>query len=87
MTDQYTQSILIRLASVEEHVQAATRMVHTGVTCPDLLRQLAAMRSAVGEIAKLVVQDHSENCLVKSSHAEHREAEIASLLAALELFI
>lgn len=87
MTHPHTQNIVIRLAKIEEHAQAASRMIREGAPRPIVLRHLAAIRSASNEVAKLIVRDHVDQCVTGVDLSEHLEAELDSLLAALDLLI
>lgn len=87
MTHPHTQNIVIRLAKIEEHVQAASQMIQAGAPRPTVLRHIAAIRSASTEVAKLIVRDHVEQCALEAALGEHLEAELDSLLQALDLLI
>lgn len=87
MAHQQVQSILIRLAKIEEHVQATSNMIQTGHPYPDVLRQIAAMHSALSEVARLVVEEYAANSLLENTQREHLEAEVASFLEVLNLLI
>jgi len=39
-------------------------MVEDGRDCSEVLIQLAAVRSAIGSTAKIILKDHIEHCIV-----------------------
>lgn len=43
-------------------------MAAEGRDCPDILLQIAAVRKALDNTAKVIFADHIENCLVDSFH-------------------
>ena len=61
-----------------EHTDAVLkRMVEEGRDCAEVLTQLAAVKSAINNTGKVILQDHLEHCIVSAiqqgdSHAvEH----------------
>jgi len=75
-----------RLAKIEGHVHGVRKMVDEGRSCADLLLQIAAVRSALDKVAKIVLEDHMETCLldaVKSGKADESMAELKEALSKL----
>ncbi len=87
MPYQPTQRVLIRLAKIEEHLQATIQMVHEDTSSPEVLRQIAALQSALRQLAQVIVQDYAESGLTQIPEREHLEAELEDLLSALKLFL
>lgn len=48
-------------------------MTIDGRDCPDILLQIAAIRKALDNTAKLIFTDHMENCLVDAVHQGNEE--------------
>lgn len=63
-THQSTKAVLNRLSKAIGHLGAVRRMVDEGRDCSDILIQLAAVRSAVNGICRIVLKDHIEHCIV-----------------------
>ncbi len=82
-----TKQIVARLARVEGHVGAVKRMVQEGRSCPEVLIQLSAIRSALDKAAKLLLSDHLEHCVLDSVADGDVEAHLLELREALERFI
>ncbi|HBD87107.1 MAG TPA: hypothetical protein DC001_06745 [Clostridiales bacterium] len=59
-----TKSVLNRLSRAIGHLESVKKMVEDGRDCPDVLVQLAAVRSALNNTAKVILKDHIEHCLV-----------------------
>lgn len=84
---QQTRAVLNRLARTEGHVRAIRRMVEEGRPCTDVLIQLAAVRSAVDKVSRIVLEDHLETCLHQAVATGTTETEWHSLKAALDRFL
>jgi len=56
--------VLNRLSRAAGHLESVKRMVEDGRDCSEVLIQLAAVRSAIGNTAKLILKDHIEHCIV-----------------------
>ncbi len=78
------KEIAERLSKVEGHVHGIRKMVDDDRGCSDLLLQIAAVRSALDKVAKIILEDHMETCLldaVKSGKAEESMAELREALS------
>ena len=63
-THQNTKTVKNRLARIIGHLHAVERMVDDGRDCAEVLIQLAAIRSAVNNLCKLILKDHMDHCVV-----------------------
>lgn len=59
-----TKAVVNRLARAIGHLESVKRMVEDGRDCTEVLVQLAAVRSALGSTARVILKDHLEHCLV-----------------------
>ena len=59
-----TQAVINRLSRAIGHLEAVKRMVESGQECSEVLIQLSAVRSAINNIGKIVLQDHISHCVV-----------------------
>jgi len=82
-----TQNIINRLSRIEGHTKAVKRMVEENQPCADLLIQIAAIRSAVDKVGRIILEDHIESCLSKSLEEGNVEQHLADLKIALDHFI
>ncbi len=86
-THKRTQSVINRLSRVEGHIRSIKRMLSEERSCPDVLIQLAAVRSAVTRASKIVLEDHMESCLYNVTKTGTPEEEWNSLKEALDKYI
>jgi DNA-binding FrmR family transcriptional regulator len=84
---QQTEAVVKRLARIEGHVRAVKEMVEGGRPCPEVLIQLAAVRSALDQAARVLLEDHLEHCLVQAVELGAAEEHLAELKAALKHFM
>ena len=58
-----TKAIINRLSRIEGHVRSIKAMVEDQRDCTEVLVQVAAVRSAINKVGKVILEDHLENCL------------------------
>ena len=61
---EHHQSVLNRLARIEGHVRGIKKMVADGKPCPDVLIQVAAVRSAMNNVGRIILEDHLKGCML-----------------------
>ena len=59
-----TKAVLNRLARAIGHLESVKKMVEDGRDCSEVLIQIAAVRSAINNIGKVILQDHIQHCIV-----------------------
>jgi CsoR family transcriptional regulator, copper-sensing transcriptional repressor len=79
--------VLKRLARIEGHVRAVKRMVDEDTPCPDVLVQIAAVRAALNSVGRLILEDHLQNCMLKSAQGADFEDAFRDLKKSLDQFI
>ncbi len=84
MSQPQTQELLNRLARIEGHIRAIRQMVEADRACPDVLLQIAAVRSALNRVAKILLKEYAEQNLVDATQGGNLEVEIARLRSALD---
>lgn len=85
-THQNTKAVLNRISKVIGHLEKVKSMVEEGRDCSDVLIQIAAVKSAVNGIGKVVLKDHIEHCLVDAVKSDDYEA-IEELKNAIDQFM
>ena len=85
-THTQTKSVLNRLSRAIGHLEAVKKMVEDGRDCTEVLVQLAAVRSALNNTAKVILKDHIEHCIVDAVE-EHDTQAIEELNHAIEHFL
>ena len=68
-----TRAVVNRLARAIGHLESVKRMVEEERDCTEVLVQLAAVRSALNNTAKIILKDHIEHCITGA------EADVSSL--------
>ena len=81
------EAVLNRLARIEGHVRGIKRMVEEETPCPDVLVQIAAVRSALNSVGQIILEDHLRNCMVKAVHDGDFEDAMRDLKISLDRFI
>ncbi|MFK7693139.1 metal-sensing transcriptional repressor [Paenibacillus sp. HJGM_3] len=61
---KYRKQIVNRLSRIEGHVRSVKDMTSGGRDCSDILLQIAAIRKALDNAAKLLLKDHLESCVM-----------------------
>jgi len=59
-----TKAVINRLSRAIGHLEAVKSMVEEGRDCSEVLIQVSAVKSAINNIGKIILQDHIENCVV-----------------------
>lgn len=85
-THTQTKKVLDRLSRAIGHLEGIKKMVEEGRDCSDVLIQIAAVKSAVNNVGKLILQDHMEHCLVEAVETGDRKA-LEDLSAAIDRFV
>ena len=60
------KAVVNRLARAAGHLEKVRRMVEDGCDCSEVLVQLAAVRSALDNTGKIILQDHLNHCVRES---------------------
>ena len=69
-----TQQVLNRLSRAIGHLQSVKRMVEEGRDCSEVLVQIAAVRSAIDNTGKVILQDHLKHCIVDAAREGDQQA-------------
>lgn len=59
-----TKKVIDRLSRAIGHMESIKKMVEEGRDCSEVLIQIAAVKAAVNNIGKIILQDHIEHCVV-----------------------
>ncbi len=79
-----------RIRRIEGQVRGLERMISEDRYCVDILRQLAAVRSALHSLAMIILSDHVQGCVADAIRGEGKmEAEEAQkeLIEVLRTYI
>ena len=80
------KAVVNRLARAIGHLEKVKRMVEEGYDCTEVLIQLAAVRSALDNTGKVILQDHMRHCMVDAVAAGDLDA-VDELCQAIDKFM
>ena len=80
------KNVVNRLARAIGHLEKVKRMVEDDCDCAEVLFQIAAVRAAIENTGKVILQDHIQHCIVDAVE-EGDDQAIASLCAAIDKFM
>lgn len=81
------RSIINRLSRIEGHIRGIKSMVQESRPCPDVLVQIAAVRGGLDRVARIILDEHLTECIVRSAQEGDMEVEIQELKSALDRFL
>ena len=81
------KQVFNRLARIEGHVRSVKQMTQDGRDCPELLLQIAAIRKALDGVAKVILKDHLQECVITAIDQADKEKIISVLQHALDRYI
>ena len=59
-----TRAVLNRMSRAIGHMESIKAMIEDGRDCSEALIQIAAVRSAINNIGKIILEDHIRHCVV-----------------------
>lgn len=80
------KSVVNRLARAIGHLEKVKRMVEEDYDCSEVLVQIAAVRAAIENTGKLILQDHIQHCIVDAVEDGDEQA-IVDLCNAIDKFV
>lgn len=81
-----TQAVLNRLSRAIGHLESVRKMVENGRDCSEVLIQIAAVRAAISNIGKVILQDHIQHCIVDAVEHDDEQA-LDALCQAIDKFV
>lgn len=81
-----TKAVLNRMSKIIGHMESIKTMVETGRDCSEVLIQLAAVKSAIGGVSRVIIKDHIDHCIVDAVRENDMES-IEELKSAIDKFI
>jgi CsoR family transcriptional regulator, copper-sensing transcriptional repressor len=86
-SEESLRALVNRLSRIEGHIRGIKTMVQDGRDCPDVLVQIAAVRGALDRVARMILDEHLTECLLRAAKAGNIESEVEALRAALDRFL
>ncbi len=69
-----TAAVLNRLSRAIGHLESIRKMVESGRDCTEVLIQLAAVRSALSGVSRVILKDHMEHCITDAVENHDQQA-------------
>ena len=85
-THTNTKTVINRMNRAIGHMEAVRNMVEDGRDCSEVLIQIAAVRSAINNIGKIILEDHISHCLVDAVETGDEQV-IRDLNDAIDKFV
>lgn len=81
-----TKAVVNRMSRAIGHMEAVKKMIEEGRDCSEVLIQISAVKSAINNIGKIVLQDHINHCVVEA--VENGDQKVLDdLSAAIDKFV
>ena len=78
------EDIAKRLNKMIGQMNGIKKMINEDRDCPDVLLQIASVRSALGKLGLMITEDHMEHCIATSFQKGKGEQSMASLSKAMK---
>ncbi len=83
----YKDDLQARLKRIEGQVRGIQKMIDNDRYCVDILVQLAAVKSALQQVALTLLESHTRGCVVDAiTHHEGAEEKIDELMEVIRRF-
>ena len=83
LTDESKKALLARLARIEGHVRAISKMVDERDWADEILLQVTAVKGALNRFASTLVEDELKACLSQCEDPQEQEERIDRLTRVL----
>jgi len=81
-----TKAVINRMSRAIGHMESVKKMVEDGRDCSEVLIQIAAVKSAINNIGKIILQDHINHCVVDAVETGDKKV-LEDLSDAIDKFI
>ena len=81
------KKVVNRLARIEGHVRSIKTMVDNDRDCSEVLIQIAAVRKALDNTAKVILKDHLEHCILHAIEKGEGNKSLEDFEAAIDQYL
>lgn len=85
--ERIREDVAHRLARAEGHVRGIKRMWQAGKDCPQVLIQIGAVQAALKQVARIILEEHLESCLLNASRRGRYDQALTDLRDALRQMV
>jgi len=82
----HNKQLINRMSRIIGHAEAVKRMLEEEKECSEILIQIAAVKSALNNVGKLVLKDHINHCIVDAVENDDEQA-LDELNDAIDKFV
>ena len=82
----HQRQMINRMSRIIGHAEAVKRMLEEEKECSEILIQIAAVKSALNNVGKLILEDHINHCILEAIENKDREP-LEKLNAAIDKFV
>lgn len=83
---QDTKAVINRMSRAIGHMEAVKKMIEEGRECSEVLIQIAAVKSSINNIGKIILKDHINHCVVDAVETGDQKV-LEDLSTAIDKFI
>jgi len=83
---EQTRALVNRMSRAIGHMEAVKKMIEEERDCSEVLIQLSAVRSAINNIGKLILQEHIDHCVIDAVESGDRQV-LEDLSKAIDKFL
>ncbi len=83
----HKDQVQARLKRIEGQIRGVQKMVDADRYCIDVLTQVGAIKAALDAVALLLLQDHTEHCVVDAIRAGDGSLKVRELNEAVERLV
>ena len=84
--NENSKAVSNRLARLIGHLESVRRMVDNDRDCGEILIQLAAVKSAINNVSKIILQEHIRRCVLDATE-ESDENALDELCSTIDKFM
>ena len=78
------EDIAKRLARIAGHANSLQRLWDEGRTCEEMLTQISAVRAALDQVGKVILEHHIDHCVTEALERGRADEAVRSLKKALD---
>lgn len=84
LNEDVQKNVISRLNRVEGQVRGVKKMIDEKADCESILMQVASLRAALGQVGRIVLDDHMRTCVADCVNKGEGEKALAKLAGALD---
>ena len=74
MSHPNKKAVSARLAKISGHAKSIQKMYEEDRECTEILNQIAAVKSALNSVGKVILKDHINHCIIDAAKSGDEKA-------------